>query len=68
MVDGEDVRHLDVQSRLRPCVQIVELIDVEVSFGIAHVDYCDLSASRQCDRKHLELTLEQNGADTIQRL
>ena len=39
IVDGEDVRKLDVQCRLSAGKEVVELVDLKVSFGIANIDY-----------------------------
>ena len=37
---GEYVCHLDVKSRFSTCVEVVELIDIELCLGIRDRNYC----------------------------
>ncbi|KAL8954442.1 MAG: hypothetical protein Q9193_007244, partial [Seirophora villosa] len=39
VMDGEDVRHFDVQRWLGASIQVVELVDVELSLGRGNIDY-----------------------------
>lgn len=39
VMDGEDVRHFDVQCWLGASIQVVKLVDVELSLGRGNIDY-----------------------------
>lgn len=39
MVNGEDVRQLHVQGWLRPSIEVVVLINVELCFRITNINY-----------------------------
>ncbi|KAI6764832.1 hypothetical protein HG531_012719 [Fusarium graminearum] len=59
VVNGEDICHLDVQSRLVLGVKVVELVNVECSFGIWHRNHV---------ASDLKETLDRLGNKGIQRL
>ena len=37
---GENIGHFYIQCGFGPCVQIIEFIDVELSFGRRNINYC----------------------------
>ena len=39
MMYRENVGHLDVECWLRPCVEIVEFVNVELLLSIRHIDH-----------------------------
>ena len=39
MVYRENVSHFDVQGWLRPCVEVIELIDIELLLSISNINY-----------------------------
>lgn len=43
LMDGEDVRHFDVQRRLGPGVQIIELVNVKLRFRVSDGNHFVLS-------------------------
>lgn len=42
LMNREDIRHFDVQSGFRLCVQIVELVNLEIGLRILHSDHFKL--------------------------
>ena len=39
MMDREDIRHLDIQRRLCTSIEVIELVDVELSLGGGNIDH-----------------------------
>ena len=68
LMNGENVRHLDIQRRLRFGVKVVELVDVEIFFCVLYRNHCDVLALIHMPSKKKVLTVTPDLAQPLDRL